>query len=92
MYCPHLVEVEGILNSKPLGYASTDVTNPITLNILLMGRWDAALPQAVYAQLSWGGGGGATARTLWINSGSISHGITCPLFKPARSGRIPQET
>lgn len=46
-----LVEVEGILNSKPLGYASTDVADPdpITPNILLMGRRDAALPQAVYA-------------------------------------------
>ena len=35
-----LLEVEGILNLKPLGYASTDVIdpNPITPNILLMGR------------------------------------------------------
>ncbi|KAJ8364832.1 hypothetical protein SKAU_G00136630 [Synaphobranchus kaupii] len=42
-----LVEVEGILNSKPLGYASSDVAdaNPITPNILLMGRPDASLPQ-----------------------------------------------
>ena len=46
-----LVEVEGILNSKPLGYASADVADPdpITPNILLMGRRDASLPQAVYA-------------------------------------------
>ena len=46
-----LVEVEGILNSKPLVYASADVADPdpITPNILLMGRRDASLPQAVYA-------------------------------------------
>lgn len=45
-----LIEVEGLLNSKPLGYASADVADPdpITPNLLLMGRRDAALPQAVY--------------------------------------------
>jgi len=45
-----LIEVEGLLNSKPLGYASSDVADldPITPNLLLMGRRDAALPQAVY--------------------------------------------
>ena len=43
-------------------------------------------------QLSWGGGGGDTARTLRINSGSISQGITCPLSTLDRSGRNLQET
>ena len=45
-----LVEVEGILNSKPLGYVSADVADPdpITPNILLMGRRDAVLPQVAY--------------------------------------------
>ncbi|KAL1282348.1 hypothetical protein QQF64_001151 [Cirrhinus molitorella] len=45
-----LTEVEGILNSKPLGYASVDIADldPITPNLLLMGRRDASLPQAVY--------------------------------------------
>ena len=45
-----LVEIEGILNSKPLGYASSDVADvdPITPNCLLMGRRDPTLPQAVY--------------------------------------------
>eukprot|EP00063_Salmo_salar_P073595 XP_014048430.1 PREDICTED: uncharacterized protein LOC106601054 [Salmo salar] len=35
-----LIEVEGILNSKPLGYLSADIAdpNPITPNMLLMGR------------------------------------------------------
>lgn len=47
-----LIEVEGILNSKPLGYLSSDVsdTDPITPNHLLMGRLDGSLPQVVYPQ------------------------------------------
>ncbi|KAK7938259.1 hypothetical protein WMY93_001585 [Mugilogobius chulae] len=46
-----LIEVEGILNSKPLGYVSADVADPdpVTPNLLLMGQRDASLPQAVYA-------------------------------------------
>ncbi|TKS64949.1 ATP-binding cassette sub-family A member 2 [Collichthys lucidus] len=45
-----LVEVEGILNSKPLGYSSSDLADPdpVTPNLLLMGRRDASLPQAAY--------------------------------------------
>ncbi|KAL2084932.1 hypothetical protein ACEWY4_020450 [Coilia grayii] len=45
-----LVEVEGILNSKPLGYVSSDVADPdpITPNLLLMGQRDASMPQALY--------------------------------------------
>lgn len=45
-----LVEIEGILNSKPLGYVSSDVADPdpITPNSLLMGRRDSALPQVIY--------------------------------------------
>lgn len=44
-----LAEVEGILNAKPLGYGSTDAANPntITPHILLMGRHDSSLPQAL---------------------------------------------
>lgn len=47
--CTVLVEVEGILNAKPFGYASSDVADPdpIAPSILLMGRHDASLPQAV---------------------------------------------
>lgn len=46
-----LTEIEGILNSKPIGYVSADISDPdpITPNLLLMGRRDASLPQAVYA-------------------------------------------
>ena len=46
-----LAEVEGMLNSKPLGYVSSDVADvePMTPNMLLMGgRLDPSLPQVVY--------------------------------------------
>ncbi|XP_070409153.1 uncharacterized protein [Nothobranchius furzeri] len=45
-----LTEVEDILNSKPLGYISADVADldPVTPNMLLMGRRDVSLPQALY--------------------------------------------
>ncbi len=44
------IEIEGILNSKPIGYISTDIADPdpVTPNILLMGRRDASLPQVLY--------------------------------------------
>lgn len=47
-----LVEIEGILNSKPLGYTSSDVADPdpVTPNMLLMGRPDASLPQVIYPE------------------------------------------
>ncbi|KAJ7983379.1 hypothetical protein DPEC_G00379520 [Dallia pectoralis] len=48
------IEVEGILNSKPLGYVSSDVTDldPVTPNLLLMGKksLDGSLPQVVYPE------------------------------------------
>ncbi len=45
-----LIEVEGILNSKPLGYTSSNVADfdPVTPNYLLMGRPDSSLPPVVY--------------------------------------------
>ncbi|KAL0169529.1 hypothetical protein M9458_034125 [Cirrhinus mrigala] len=45
-----LIEIEGILNAKPLGYTSSDIADPdpVTPNILLMGRRDASLPQVTY--------------------------------------------
>lgn len=45
-----LTEVEEILNAKPLGYVSSDVSDPdpVTPNLLLMGRLDASLPQDMY--------------------------------------------
>lgn len=47
-----LIEVEGILNSKPLGYVSSDVADPdpVTPNLLLMGRLDPSLPEVVYEE------------------------------------------
>ncbi|KAL1251845.1 hypothetical protein QQF64_019641 [Cirrhinus molitorella] len=48
--CTVLIEVEGILNAKPLGYVSSDVSDldPVTPSILLMGRHDSSLPQVLY--------------------------------------------
>lgn len=47
-----LVEIEEILNSKPLGYVSSDIADPdpITPNALLMRQPDSALPQVVYPE------------------------------------------
>lgn len=47
-----LIEIEGILNSKPLGYVSSDVADPdpVTPNLLLMGRPDPSLPQVLYPE------------------------------------------
>ncbi len=46
------IKIEGILNSKPLGYVSSDVADPdpVTPNSLLMGRLDSALPQVIYPE------------------------------------------
>lgn len=45
-----LIEIEGILNSKPLGYVSSNIAalDPVTPNLLLMGRPDSSLPQVMY--------------------------------------------
>ncbi|XP_051785092.1 uncharacterized protein LOC127528414 [Erpetoichthys calabaricus] len=47
-----LVEVEGILKAKPLGYVSSNLADldPVTPNYLLMGRPDSSLPQVVYPE------------------------------------------
>lgn len=45
-----LIEVEGLLNSKPLGYVSSNAADPdpVTPSLMLM-RWlDGSLPQVVY--------------------------------------------
>lgn len=45
-----LTEIEGILNSKPLGYVSSDIADvdPVTPYLLIMGRYDASLPLVSY--------------------------------------------
>lgn len=45
-----LLEVEGMLNAKPLGYVSSNPKDldPVTPNVLLMGRRGGSLPQVVY--------------------------------------------
>lgn len=49
-----LIKIEGILNSKPLGYVSSDLADPdpVTPNLLLMGRLDPSLLQTLYHDLS----------------------------------------
>ena len=53
-----LLEVESILNSRPLGYVSTDMADPdpVTPNSLLMGWLDSSLPQVIYPEYhhTWG--------------------------------------
>lgn len=45
-----VVKVDSILNPKPMGYISSNLrdVDPITPNLLLMGRKDASLPRVVY--------------------------------------------
>lgn len=45
-----LTEMVAILNFKPLGYVSANISDidPITPNHLLMGRHNSSLPQVVY--------------------------------------------
>ncbi len=59
-----LIEIEGILNSKPLGYTSSDISDidPITPNCFLIGRRDASLPQVVYQD------SGVLSRRRWRHS------------------------
>ncbi len=47
-----LIEVESILSSEPLEYVSSKITDldPVTLNLLLMGRLDPSLPQVVHPE------------------------------------------
>ncbi|KAI2646146.1 Retrovirus-related Pol polyprotein [Labeo rohita] len=47
-----LLEVEAILNSKPVGYVSSDVADadPVTPSSLLMGWPDGSLPQVIYPE------------------------------------------
>ncbi|XP_057695374.1 uncharacterized protein LOC130917729 [Corythoichthys intestinalis] len=63
-----LVEIEGILNSKPLGYVSSDIADPdpITPNTLLMGRHDSALPLVVYPKSD------LSSRKRWRHSQILS--------------------
>lgn len=59
-----LIEVEGILNSKPLGYTVSNVAdiNPVTPNYLLIGWPDNSLPPVVYTATE------LTGRRRWRQS------------------------
>ncbi|KAK7939924.1 hypothetical protein WMY93_003250 [Mugilogobius chulae] len=63
-----LTEVENIINSKPLGYTSSDVADPdpITPNMLLMGRLDPCTPQVVYPATE------LLSRRRWRHSQALS--------------------
>ena len=85
--CTVLVGVEGILNSKPLGYVSSDLADPdpVTPNMLLMGRPDSSLPQAIYSSSELLG------RRKWHHSQQIISGqhlfaMISQTFKPGKNG------
>ena len=50
-----LIEVEGMLNSKPLGYVSSDIAHvdPVTPKLLLVGRLDTPLAQELLGRRQW---------------------------------------
>ena len=81
-----LVEVEGILNVKPLGYVSTHVADldPITPNMLLMGRRDSSLLQTLYDNEDLLGKRGIP-RCWQITSRLHSSSITCQAYRVIRS-------
>ncbi len=64
-----LLEVEVILNSKPLGYVSSDVADadPVTPSSLLMGRPDGSLPQVIYPESEM------LSRRKWRHSQILAH-------------------
>ncbi|KAK7891694.1 hypothetical protein WMY93_023657 [Mugilogobius chulae] len=51
-FAPETGTSKGMLNSKPLGYVSSDIADldPVTPNSLLLGRPDSSLPQVVYPE------------------------------------------
>ncbi|KAJ8392661.1 hypothetical protein AAFF_G00073350 [Aldrovandia affinis] len=48
-----LIKVEEVLNSKPLGYMSSRITDldPVTPNLILIGRPDGSRPQVVNPEM-----------------------------------------
>ncbi|KAL0161393.1 hypothetical protein M9458_045118 [Cirrhinus mrigala] len=82
-----LLEVEAILNSKPLGYVSSDMADadPVTPSSLLMGRPDGSLPQVIYLESEM------LSRRRWRHSQILadldSSVITFPACRPGRNGK-----
>lgn len=90
-----LVEVEGILNSKPLGYVSSDLADPdpVTPNVLLMGsRMLPFLRPSTVKVTSSADVNGVTARSWLINSGQPSFATISPTFKPGKNGELTRRT
>lgn len=65
-----MVEIEGILNPKPIGCASSDIADPdpITPNLLLMWQQDASLPQSTQTPTCLDVGGRDTHKLYLIGS------------------------
>lgn len=88
-----LLEVEVILNSKPLGYTSSSVADldAVIPNVFLMGRLDGALPPVVYPKSE------GLSRRRWRHCQVLadhflrdSSGATCQPFNADRNGMVPQ--
>lgn len=76
-----LIKVEGILNSRLLGYTSSNVADfePVTPNYLLMGRPYSSLPPVVYPTTEVMGAyrDGGKSMCLQISSGRALLDTTC---------------
>ncbi len=76
-----LIEVEGILNSRLLGYTSSNIADfdPVMPNYLLKGRPDSSLPPVLYPNTEVIGAyrDGGKARCLQISSGQALLDTTC---------------
>ena len=77
-----LIEVEGILNSKPLGYALTDVADVdrVTPYLVFMVRLDSSLPQAVYAHTE------ILSCCHWRHTQALVHQVWTHFIRPMPSG------
>ncbi len=85
-----LIEVEGILNSRLLGYTSSNIADfdPVTPNYLLKGRPNSSLPPVLYPTTEVMGAyrDGGKARCLQISSGQALLDTTCQHSKFVTNG------
>lgn len=89
-----LIEVEGMLNAKPLGYISSDAADPdpVTPNLLLtaviLHSYELSTPPVIFSAEE----DGVTARSWRTISGQISSVAISPTFRSGRSGTRTQTT